>query len=296
MYHSGLKIFIEVADCGSFTKASEKLFISPTAIMKQMNLLEHSIGVPLLDRTHHGISLTESGKSIYKDAKYIIEYSDEAIKRAKTIHNNKKSVIRIGTSLLNPCKTILDLWSKINDMYPQFKIQIVPFEDDHASILNTIKNIGKNFDFIVGVCDSLSWLQHCNFYKLGDYKFTISCGKKHPLAKKKSLRFKDLSNETIMTVKEGDSLVNNVIRDNITKNYPTIKIEDAPFFYDIDVFNKCEENDVLLLGPECWKDVHPALVAIPLKEDYIIPFGIIYSKTPSKDALDFLNVLKAIKK
>lgn len=40
MYNPLLNTFVAVADCGSFTKASETLFISPTAVMKQMNALE----------------------------------------------------------------------------------------------------------------------------------------------------------------------------------------------------------------------------------------------------------------
>lgn len=35
MYNQLLDTFITVADCGSFTKAAEQLYISPTAVMKQ---------------------------------------------------------------------------------------------------------------------------------------------------------------------------------------------------------------------------------------------------------------------
>lgn len=82
MYNQTLNTFIEVADCGSFLKASEKLYISPTAVMKQMNQLEQHIGLPLIIRTNQGIHLTDAGKSIYKDAKAIIGYSRESIERA----------------------------------------------------------------------------------------------------------------------------------------------------------------------------------------------------------------------
>ncbi|MFS0868839.1 helix-turn-helix domain-containing protein [Paenibacillus xylanilyticus] len=43
-----LKTFVQVVESGSFSKAAEKLFISSTAVMKQMNLLEKQAGVPLL--------------------------------------------------------------------------------------------------------------------------------------------------------------------------------------------------------------------------------------------------------
>ena len=77
-----LKVFVEVADRGSFTKAAESLYISSTAIMKQMNILEEHIGLQLLIRTPRGIHLTEAGMSVYKDAKFLIQYSEEAIDRA----------------------------------------------------------------------------------------------------------------------------------------------------------------------------------------------------------------------
>ena len=43
MYNSYLDTFICVADCGSFNKAAEQLFISPTAVMKQINALEKPV-------------------------------------------------------------------------------------------------------------------------------------------------------------------------------------------------------------------------------------------------------------
>lgn len=51
MYNAMLKVFVEVADCGSFTKAANSLYISATSIMKQMNILEEHIGLQLLSRT-----------------------------------------------------------------------------------------------------------------------------------------------------------------------------------------------------------------------------------------------------
>lgn len=79
MYNKYLDIFIEVADTGSFTKAAEKFFVSPTAIMKQINQMESDLGLKLIIRTHQGVQLTEVGKQIYKDSKHIINYSNRVI-------------------------------------------------------------------------------------------------------------------------------------------------------------------------------------------------------------------------
>ena len=51
MYNPQLKIFVAVADCGSFTKAAESLFITPPAVMKQINALEKHLDLKLLERT-----------------------------------------------------------------------------------------------------------------------------------------------------------------------------------------------------------------------------------------------------
>ena len=66
MYNPQLETFIRVADAGSFNKAAEQAYITPTAVLKQINLLEADLGVQLFERTHRGLSLTKAGSSLYK--------------------------------------------------------------------------------------------------------------------------------------------------------------------------------------------------------------------------------------
>ena len=58
MYNPLLTAFVCAADCGSFTKAAEKLYLSPTAVMKQINTLESHLQLQLISRTNQGIRLT----------------------------------------------------------------------------------------------------------------------------------------------------------------------------------------------------------------------------------------------
>lgn len=69
MYNPQLETFMKVADAGSFNKAAEELYITPTAVIKQINLLESSLELVLFERTHRGIVLTSAGKSLYQDVK-----------------------------------------------------------------------------------------------------------------------------------------------------------------------------------------------------------------------------------
>lgn len=89
MYNPQLETFLCVAECGSFNKAAEKLFISPPAVIKQINLLEENLDLQLFVRTHRGLQLTEAGKSLAQDAKYIIQYCKDSVTRAKKCHEKR---------------------------------------------------------------------------------------------------------------------------------------------------------------------------------------------------------------
>ena len=65
MYNPQLDTFIRVAEAGSFSKAAQESFITPTAVIKQMNLLESRLGLTQLHRSHHGLSLTRAGRSLH---------------------------------------------------------------------------------------------------------------------------------------------------------------------------------------------------------------------------------------
>lgn len=294
MYDPLLDTFLTVADCGSFTKAADKLFISPTAVMKQINTLEESMNIKLMNRTPKGVQLTEAGKMIYHDAKFIIDYSNKAIAAARTVSTDYNTTFCVGTSLLNPAKQFMEIWYKIKPNFPNYKLNLVPFEDDHEGILSEIKKLGEKFDFLIGVCDSKSWMSICNFLPLGKYKKMIAVSREHRLASKERISISDLYGETLMMVRKGDSGVNDRIRSDLETYHPKIHIEDTPHFYDMSVFNRCAKTGNVLLTIECWKDVHPGLVSVPVDWDYSIPYGLLYSANADKDVLRFVQKTKEL--
>ena len=84
MFNPQLKTFVTVADCGSFNKAAEALYISPPSVMKQLNTLEKHLELKLLDRTNQGIRLTAAGRVIYRHAKRCSsDLSRPSVKHAK---------------------------------------------------------------------------------------------------------------------------------------------------------------------------------------------------------------------
>lgn len=294
MYNPTLDTFIAVADCGSLTKAAERLYISPTAVMKQMNTLEVHLNLKLIERTPSGVRLTPAGEVIYRDAKFMIDYSKKSIAGALVAAHTYDTTFCVGTSLLNPAKPFMDLWYRVNKDFPDYKLHLVPFEDNHEGILSEIEKLGEKFDFLIGVCDSRQWLSRCNFLPLGRYKKMIAVSREHRLASKNRIDVEDLYGETLMMVQRGDSGTNDFIRNDLEKNHPQIHIEDTPQFYDLAVFNRCAETGNVLLTIECWQEVHPGLVSIPVNWDYSIPYGLLYSLNAPDDVLKFVKAAASI--
>lgn len=294
MYNHLLDTFIAVADCGSFTKAADSLYISPTAVMKQMNALERELDINLLERSSSGVRLTDAGAMIYQDAKFMIDYSRKSLISAKSALQAKDTIFCVGTSLLNPAKPFMDLWYRVNQDFPEYKLHLATFEDNHEGILCEIEKLGEKFDFLIGVCDSKAWLSRCNFLALGRYRKMIAVSRSHRLADRKVIGIRDLYGETLMMVERGDSGINDFLRNDLEKHHPRIYIEDTPPFYDLSVFNRCAETGNVLLTIECWQDVHPGLVTIPVNWNYEIPYGLLYSFDAPDDVLAFAEKVKQL--
>lgn len=293
MFNPQLTAFVRVADLGSFNKAAETLFISPTAVMKQVNALETHLGLTLFVRGRRGVTLTPEGQVIYRYARHLFEESAQAIREARAAADFAATTFCVGTSILNPCKPFMDLWDKLSGQFPGYQLHIVPFEDDHEGILNEIGALGVKFDFLIGACDSRQWLDRCRFLPLGEYHHCIAVPRDHPLAGHKRLTIRDLYGQTLMMVRRGDSPSVDRVRDEIER-HPAIRIEDTPQFYDLEVFNRCVQTRQPLMTLDCWADVHPSLVTLPVDWDFTIPYGLLYQLDPVPDVARLVELAKAL--
>ena len=288
MYNHLLDSLIAVVECGSFNKAADVLYKTAPAVMKQLNSLEDHLGIKLIVRKSNGISLTEAGKAIYEDAKFLKDYSEKSIANAKSLAVDTVKTFNVGTSLLNPAKPFVDLWYKLNCNYCDYNLHLVQYQDDSEGILSEIKQLGSKIDFLVGVCDSTDFFQYCDFLQLGRYKKLIGVRRDLPLAHKDKVTLQDLYGYTLLMIPKGDSPANDKIRQELLK-HPQIKVEDTKLHYDLSVFNDCAQSDKLLLLTECWTNVHPAIKAVEVDWDFDIPYGIIYAKNPRAEVKEFIE-------
>ncbi|RHW19276.1 LysR family transcriptional regulator [Sphingomonas gilva] len=67
-----LEYFLHIADAGSISKAAQNLEIAQPAMSRQLAILEHELRCQLVERSPHGIRLTEAGRSLYTRAQIIV--------------------------------------------------------------------------------------------------------------------------------------------------------------------------------------------------------------------------------
>lgn len=293
MYNPQLETFIRVADAGSFNKAAEEAFITPTAVIKQINLLEDSLDVKLFERTHRGLTLTKAGRSLYQDAKYIIQYCRDSVIRAKNAMQEDTNVIRIGSSPMTPAQLLMQLWPRIQRQCPDMKFQIIPFENTPENAREILANLGRNIDVVGGIFDeTMLDLRHCAGLELSREPFCCAVSIHHKLAAKDRLTVQDLYGENLMLMKRNWSRYVDDLRDDIWQNHSQIHIVDFEF-YSMDVFNRCENGNNVLLAIPGWANVHPLLKVIPVEWEYSIPYGLLHAPEPSETVKRFLAAAQA---
>lgn len=294
MYNPQLQTFIRVADAGSFNKAAEESYITPTAVIKQINLLETDLDVKLFERSRRGLTLTKAGQSLYNDAKYIISYCKDSVTRAKNAMHDVDDVIRIGTSPMTPSQILMKLWPEIHELCPEIKFQLVPFENTPENAREILGNLGKNIDVVAGIFDdTMLNVRNCEGFEISRQPLCCAVSILHRLAGKNKLTFQDLYGENLMLMHRNWSRYVDELRDDIWKNHTQIHIVDFDF-YSVDIFNRCENSNDILMAVQAWENVHPLLKVIPVEWDHSIPYGILYSPSPSASVRSFLAAVQTI--
>lgn len=293
MYNPQIETFIAAAESGSFSKAAEIMFVTPTAVMKQINALEKRLEVVLFDRTNHGLFLTTAGNSFLQDAKYLMDYSARAIEKIKDIDakENQKS-IRIGTSVMTPAKFVLDIWAGIQYAAPNLKIEMIPFVNTPENARGIMRNLGKQIDVVAGIYDD-NLIKENNFQimPMQDKKILLAVPLTNQLSDKDKILISDLKNKSVMFINEGWNIYIDELRKFLQEG--GVKVVDFDFF-NLNAFNNAVKENIPIIAIDGWENIHPLLKIVPAEWDYRVPYGIMYSQEPSKHAKKFVELVKEL--
>ena len=193
---------------------------------------------------------------------------------------------------MTPAQLLMNLWSKIQVSCPDLKFELIPFENTPENAREILANLGKNIDVVGGIFDEkMLDLRKCAGLELSRETFCCAVSVHHRLAAKDVLKIEDLYGENLLLMRRNWSGYVDKLRDEIWQNHSEINVVDFDF-YNMNIFNRCENSDDILLAISGWANVHPLLKVIPVEWEHSIPYGLLHSPTPSKTVKKFLKAVK----
>ncbi len=291
MLCTDLESFICVADCGSFNKASELLFVSANAIKKRIISIENETGLILFNRTVKGAALTAAGTAFYNDAKVIVENYKNAVARAKNIQDHS-DVIKIGISKTFLNEFLVADWFNVREKLPPKSNRLFFYGTTLAETENMIRDTAFTTDIAIDLYDeNLAKSVGATVKKNSEIELFCGVSKNSPLAGKSEISSGDLSNQVLVCLgKERGAQIAKLISE-IEEEHPGIRFEEIEE-YSIQALNNCLIENKIILLTENWVKLYPFLSYIPFKKRRNLCFGVYYSKNSPKKIQTFLKLIE----
>ncbi|NPB07108.1 MAG: LysR family transcriptional regulator [Aquificae bacterium] len=121
---SKLKTFVTVAELGSFSKASEVLYITQPAVTQQIKALEKTVGAKLFLRQGGRMVLTEEGKRIYEIAKNLLANYEGLMEEIARVKKDLKDTLFIGLSATPSEYLVPRVIADFHKQFPSSKIKV----------------------------------------------------------------------------------------------------------------------------------------------------------------------------
>jgi DNA-binding transcriptional LysR family regulator len=124
MYTNDIRLFLEVAELGSFSKVAAQRSTVQSHISRQISHFETSCGGALFRRTGRGVVLTEFGELVQQRVRVWLKDSEEMFAEIKQTANVPMGEVKIGVlpSAAHPLMT--HVFKKLHREYPKIKLNI----------------------------------------------------------------------------------------------------------------------------------------------------------------------------
>lgn len=182
-----LRYFIEIARCGSMTKAAEVLHVSQSALSKQMNSLEEELGKKLFRRGSRNVFLTEEGLIFKKRAEDIVDMIDKTKKEFETMSDLQGGDVYLGCAESYLMSYVAKKIKELKKRYPLFRYHII--SGDRLVVLDRLDRGLLDFGVVVERPNPDKY----SFIELpGSNKWGVIMRKDHELANKEKIMVEDL--------------------------------------------------------------------------------------------------------
>jgi DNA-binding transcriptional LysR family regulator len=183
---------ITAADYGSFRQAAEVLSIKQSTLSRSIQLLEHSVGANIFERSSGGVRVTPSGRRFLRVARSMVEQLHALAATTRASGRGEAGRLAVGfcTSLAagNLRASLLDLLQK----FPQ--IELATVERRRAHLMAALRNGVLDVLILTGGLSS----QNVRRKSLWKEQVLLVLPAEHALADREVVYWTDLRNETVI--------------------------------------------------------------------------------------------------
>ena len=201
-----LETLLAVSGSGSMAKAARQLSISQPAVSKAISELEHTLGVPLFDRTPKGVETTNYGRALVKWANAVFDDIRQGVKEIEFLSDPSSGELRIGATEPMIAGILPVILARLSRHYPRMGFQITPY-GARARQYRDLRE--RRIDLTLGrALDPAS--EEFRTEILFDEPLLVVAGSQNPLVKRRKISLAELADEP-WTLPYRDTVVGQMI-------------------------------------------------------------------------------------
>jgi len=290
MQIESLKVFCDLAETESFTKAAQINGVTQSAVSQQISSLERLFKSLLIERSKKKFRLTREGQVLYDYSKQVISTYDALQSKLQEIKDIISGTIRVATIYSIGLHDLPPYLKKFLKTYPTVNVHVEYRRANqvYEDVLGNVVDLG-----LVAYPTRDSKLEICPLRK---EPLVLICHPHHPLAKHKSLRLKAISGQKFISF-EPDIPTRKAL-DRILKEH-SVQVQHVMEFDNIETVKRAVEIDAgIAIVPEgtvAQEVAKQTLVQVTLEDgEYYRPLAALYkrNKVLSPAMKQFLAVLK----
>jgi DNA-binding transcriptional LysR family regulator len=200
-----LEIFEAIARLGSFTRASEELFLTQPTVSMQMKKLSEMVGVPLIEQVGKKIYLTEDGQELAQATREIFGIMDRFTMTVAERQGLKKGQLRL-MAITTASYFAPRLLGEFAKLYPgiEVSLRVTNKEQVLASIANNLDDL-----YLLGQPPEDMEIEST---PIMDNPIIVLAAPDHPLAKEKNISLERLAQEPWLMREKGSGTRNAIER------------------------------------------------------------------------------------
>jgi DNA-binding transcriptional LysR family regulator len=211
-----LRAFIAVAGLGQFNIAARNLHLTQSAVSILIRDLEREIGVRLFDRHTRMVSLTLVGQEFLPQARKIMKDLELAVGDVRDNASLKRGQVTIAAAIVLAATVVPPIIARFLNKYPEISVNIRDMPEEQ--ITPALKR--HEVDIAVGTLSEED--PEIAATPLLRDKLMLVCREDHRFAKRKSVRWAELKDETLITLAASNPL-RNIVEHNLIRVVPNYR-------------------------------------------------------------------------